>query len=229
MIHESLDAGLSNFVWQSLTGAHRHLALGERRARRYHPDISPFAALQDGSVESFKDLAALVPVGDLVLLRDEMVGLGRGWVLESQTPALQMILPASASAALVDTCRILTMEDVPAMLDLTQLVLPGFFRKRSLEMGSFFGFFDGDRLVAMTGERVFPTPYREITAVCTHPAFQGRGLATQLVSHVSARMRMAGFIPFLHTGVNNTSAIAVYHRLGFLDNGVVPLNGIRRV
>ena len=225
----SRHINLGNLIWSSLTGEHRHLALGDKKARRYHPDISPFAALSDNSEESLSDLAALVSPGEVVLLRDEIPDQSGEWRLERQTPSLQMILPSDVHVVAHSGLHRLSHDDVPAMLELTQLMLPGYFRQRSLEMGSFFGIFDGSKLIAMTGERVFPYPYREITAVCTHPDYQGRGYAAKLVGHVATLMRKSGLTPFLHTGVANARAIALYSRLGFADNGVVPLTGIRRL
>ena len=218
-----------NYIWHSLVGEHRHLALGSRRARCYHPEVSPFAALQENDSESLKDLASLVSPGDLVLLRDDVPDHQGEWRHETETLAVQMILPSGTRAFPQAGLRQLTVDDVPSMLELTQLVLPGYLRKRGIEMGSFFGIFDGSKLIAMTGERVFPHPHREITAVCTHPDYQRRGYAAQLVEHVVALMFEAGHMPFLHTSVGNTRAIALYNRLGFKENGIVPLNGMRRL
>ena len=49
-------------------------------------------------------------------------------------------------------------------------------------MGQYLGIFDGDRLVAMAGERMTLAGFVEVSAVCTHPDYRGRGYAKQLVS-----------------------------------------------
>ena len=67
------------------------------------------------------------------------------------------------------------------MVALTDLVFPGFFRPRTLEMGSYFGIYDGSRLAAMAGERMRLDGYQELSAVCTHPDYTGRGYAQRLL------------------------------------------------
>ena len=73
--------------------------------------------------------------------------------------------------------------------------------------------------------------YQAIRAVdtATHPDYQGRGYASILVQHSALLMIQAGLKPFLHTAVNNTRAIELYRRLGFVENEVITLNGIRRL
>jgi ribosomal protein S18 acetylase RimI-like enzyme len=56
---------------------------------------------------------------------------------------------------------------------------------------------------------------REISAVCTHPDLQGRGLARRLMHLLIRRQRRRGLVPFLHVMQYNTRAIAMYERMGF--------------
>lgn len=218
-----------NFIWQSLTGEHKHLALGTGKARRYLPEVSPFASLLENTSECLKDLAKVVPIGDMVILRDELPDHDGEWVIEQRNESVQFVYPPSHKASLQSGIQELTPENLPAMIELINLVLPGYFKKESMQMGKFFGIFDGDRLVAMTGERVFAWPFKEITAVGTHPDYQGKGFAARLVEHVAARMQAEGLIPFLHTHTTNTPAIKLYQKLGFDVNGEFPLIRIRRV
>jgi predicted GNAT family acetyltransferase len=66
----------------------------------------------------------------------------------------------------------------------------------------------------MTGERMRPGDYTEMTAVCVHPDFRGHGYAQALLAHVSQRIVARGEIPFLHVFSENHSAIALYKRQG---------------
>lgn len=220
---------LNNIVWDSLIGEHKHLSLGQARACRYRPEISPFAAVVDDAPESWSELASIVEPGEVILVRKNKPADVLTWKIESETSVVQYVLAGDAPAALGTGLRKLGREHVPAMLELTELVLPGYFRERGIEMGAFYGIFDGEKLAAMTGERVFPAPYKEITAVCTHPDYQGRGYAAKLVQHVSHLMREAGLKPFLHTGEANTRARALYERLGFINNGVALTYALRRI
>jgi len=56
--------------------------------------------------------------------------------------------------------------------------------------------------------------YTEITAVCTHPSFRGRGFAKALLGAVSGMIMARGETPFLHVFSDNAPAIALYHRMG---------------
>ena len=67
------------------------------------------------------------------------------------------------------------------MLELTAATEPGPFLPQTIQMGSYFGIRASDgRLVAMAGERLQSTAFAEISAVCTHPEFRGRGYARAL-------------------------------------------------
>ena len=100
------------------------------------------------------------------------------------------------------------------MMELTKLTKPGPFTLRSHELGTFLGIRIDGQLVAMAGERMKPANYTEITAVCVHPAYRGRGYAQILLGAVSRQILARGEIPFLHVFSDNDSAIALYRRLG---------------
>jgi len=104
--------------------------------------------------------------------------------------------------------------DVPAMVALVELTKPGPFALRTHELGTFLGIRVGGELVAMTGERMKPGKFVEMTAVCVHPDYRGRGYAQALLAAVARRIEARGEIPFLHVFSNNTSAIALYQRQG---------------
>jgi predicted GNAT family acetyltransferase len=67
----------------------------------------------------------------------------------------------------------------------------------------------------MAGERMHPTGFTEISAVCTAPTHRGQGLATRLVRAVVATIRSRGETPFLHAAADNTRAIGLYEAMGF--------------
>ena len=92
---------------------------------------------------------------------------------------------------------------------------------------------DAGRLVAMCGERMnIRTPeaeYREISGLCTHPDRRGRGYAPALLAHMLHLHGAAGQRSYLHVAADNSTAIALYQRLGFLPRGEFPLYSIRRI
>jgi predicted GNAT family acetyltransferase len=103
------------------------------------------------------------------------------------------------------------------MVALTDLAFPGFFRPRTYRMGSYYGIRSADgQLVAMGGERMKLTGYGEVSAVCTHPDFRGRGYAESIIWQVVRKHRRDGIRSFLHVGKANVKAIGLYERLGFV-------------
>jgi predicted GNAT family acetyltransferase len=107
------------------------------------------------------------------------------------------------------------------MLALVELTKPGPFLKRTPELGSYLGIRQAGQLVAMAGERLKPHGYTEISAVCTHPDYRGRGYASSLVSILIQRITGRNEIPFLHVRTENVDAIRVYEKLGFNTRRII--------
>jgi predicted GNAT family acetyltransferase len=109
----------------------------------------------------------------------------------------------------------LTDADASEMLALARLTEPGPFLARTHEMGSFVGIRVAGRLAAMAGERFRFPGYTEVSGVCTHPDFRGRGFARLLSASVAGRIESRGERPFLHAWKDNAAAISLYQSLGF--------------
>ena len=202
-------------IWHALTSTHRALALGGARARRYPPEIAPFADMADASPESFAALGTLIAPSDyVVLFTTETVSPPPAFrILFAKTLEQMVGTPAEAPGAAADIVT-LGAADVPDMMELTKLTNPGPFAVRTHELGTFLGIRAGGQLVAMTGERMKPGHHTEITAVCVHPDHRGRGYAQALLGAVARGIVARGEIPFLHVFSDNDSAIALYRRQG---------------
>jgi predicted GNAT family acetyltransferase len=114
------------------------------------------------------------------------------------------------------------------MLLLTQIAFPEYFRERTAELGEYLGIFDGGRLVAMAGERMALDGWQEISAVCTHPDFLGRGSARRLTLALMYRHRLRGVASFLHVSESNTRARRLYESMGFSVRASLTLGKIER-
>jgi predicted GNAT family acetyltransferase len=106
-------------------------------------------------------------------------------------------------------------EHAARAVELATLTNPGPFGIRTPELGEYFGYFEQGRLVAMAGERMEVGALREISGICTHPDFQGRGLARRLTLKLVHREMGRGLTPYLHVMEHNTGARALYEKLGF--------------
>jgi len=98
-----------------------------------------------------------------------------------------------------------------------------------LELGDFFGIFDGGQLVAIAGERLRLPGFTEVSAVATHPDHRGRGYAKALISVVMESMAARGDRAFLHVWPDNAGAIATYTALGFSPRRLMLVAMLRRL
>ena len=207
---------LDNIVWHTLTGPHTKFAAGSDGALRYARGFSPIIAFAD--VER-PDFDALVPhcEAEEHLYCDAWSGPApAGWRIDLESTMFKMIweaeMPAGDQAA--DAVP-LGPEHAAQALELATLTRPGPFGIRTIELGTYYGYFAGPRLVAMAGERFHAGRFHEISGICTHPDYQGRGLARRLTTRLAREQMQRGEIPFLHVMRDNVNACRLYERMGF--------------
>lgn len=210
---------LDNPAWSALTTGNKGISRGTDRIKFYRPDISLFAGLVENSTDNLLALHTLMPPEEEVMavVSAGEMNIPTPWTLTVSVPVFQMVCQAPISrGAIAAPIEQLSDEHIPQMLTLTELTKPGPFRERTIDFGHYQGIFDGDRLVAMAGQRMHALPYAEISAVCTHPDYAGRGYAAQLMLSQMKRITTAGEIPFLHVAQPNERAIKLYESLGFV-------------
>ena len=217
---------LDNPGWNALISGNKQLAFGNDQARYFAPEVSPFVGLRDQSEKQFRMLYDMIPhdgpVGFITNLETEIPPM---WKLIQPNKAFQMVYnqPVDPPAVEIDIVP-LTEEHIPQMLALTKLTNPGPFGERTIDFGHYYGIFNGDKLVSMAGQRLHIGEYAEISAVCTHPDYLGRGYAKQLViSHIH-HIRAAKNLPILHVRTDNHRALRVYERLGFKARAIIYFN-----
>jgi ribosomal protein S18 acetylase RimI-like enzyme len=213
---------LDNPVWHSLTSEHANLAITADGAARYPAAIVPFAAVGEPTPRSADQLASLIDDAESVFVVGVAPEPPPGWQLERKKPVLQMVCTSRRAEVPGPPVKTMTAAEVPDMVALTDLVFPGFFRPRTLDMGSYFGIYDGRRLAAMAGERMRLDGYQELSAVCTHPDYTGRRYAQRLLGILCESAFGRGFTPFLHVYADNERAIGVYRAMGFVDRALLP-------
>lgn len=203
-------------IWAALLHAPQ-LAEGGELARRYRRDVNLFASARDDEGASLAALADLVAPGESIFMAQVApVQVPPGLQLVRSAQGVQMlamgpVAPVYGAEAVVE----LGDADAPEMLALARLTEPGPFLERTHTMGRFLGVRIDGRLAAMAGERMRFAGGTEVSGVCTHPDFRGRGLARRLSSVVAHAIQQRGDQAFLHAWASNHAAIALYATLGF--------------
>ncbi len=212
-----MDHILDNPAWNALISGNHQLSNGDEEVKYFDREISPFAGLKENSTDNFSKLYELIqhdsPIAFVTAAETQIPDQ---WKVLHQISAFQMVYNQQAVPAGVNMdLTLLNEENVPEMLALTQLTKPGPFAAETIKLGHYQGIFEDGKLVAMAGQRLHPSPYAEISAVCTHPEYLGKGYARQLLLSQVQRIKAKSEIPFLHVRNDNERAIKVYESLGF--------------
>jgi ribosomal protein S18 acetylase RimI-like enzyme len=211
---------LDNVIWNALTTRQTEFAEGAGAARRFMREVTLLSAFEKPDDAGYAALAEVVGIGGTsAVFLDNPYETRAGWDWVAGAGLLQMVcenghaadVPISPNVEIVPLGR----SDSTEMIELTTLTQPGPFGKRTHELGTYTGIRHGGRLVAMAGERLRVDGFTEVSAVCTHPDYLGRGYAGLLMSEVMRGIRARGETPILHVRADNARAIGLYQRLGF--------------
>jgi predicted GNAT family acetyltransferase len=217
---------LDNPIWSALTTGQAQLAQGGSLAKRFPSDVAPFAAMPDQSVAAYQELEETLSGDTAALFLAAAPILPTNWAMVVSGEMYQMVCEATPPVQTNLSLRKLSVADIPEMLALAKLTEPGPFLPRTVELGAYFGIHESGSLVAMAGERLKLTGYTEVSAVCTHPDYRGRGYGHALMSAVMAGITNGGETPFLHVRTGNP-ALHLYQKLGFRVRAQLHLAVIR--
>ena len=212
----NLEEQLKNPVWYSLNETHKKFVIEYDGVQFYNPEVCTFGAFFDetktakASNEYLKtiDHFFLVSENQTPIIDDEKV------FLEKKIDGCQMVLNELTDVQISEDIVLLGREFIEEIYDLIWLVMPGYYRKRTYEMGNYFGIFKDGKLVSITGQRMQTNQFIEVSAVVTHPDYTRKGLAKQLIAHTTKEILKENKTPILHTNKGN-AAIALYEKLGF--------------
>ena len=216
-------AGLDNPFFTALDSLHRDVALRRGEVARYPADVAPFLGIARADADVGDAFDALVPAGDEVLLLGVAPArMPPGWRLEPFADLAQM--GREEPLDVVDGPDILELDERHRddVLALVALVYPHYFRPRTMQLGRYFGIYQDGRLAAMIGERLGTRHAREMSAICTHPDYAGRGLARRLTAFLANDTLRSGRLPFLHVSHANTRAKQLYERQGWRMRRDIP-------
>jgi GNAT superfamily N-acetyltransferase len=217
-------------MWAALSGPHRGLAARLSDLMWYPPAVAPFVAIPGADIVPNLESAHHHGLADPAYF----VGvcpkfLPDGWRVASRSYILQMFPTADIPEVGENAGAVLGPADRLAMRELTQIAFPDFFRERTPELGLYLGIYDGPRLVAMAGERLALSGLQEISGVCTHPDFAGRGHARRLTRALLSRHRRRGVGSFLHVSEGNAGARRLYESMGFVVRASLLMCKIERI
>ncbi|MAP93542.1 MAG: GNAT family N-acetyltransferase [Ponticaulis sp.] len=222
-------------VWGTLTGALSHLSVGGALARRFKRDVNVFAAAADTSSEAMDALFDVLPdEGSVYLMEAVPVRCPDGAQIMMERPGVQYISGGSFldSPAInpIDGFPVqrMTDDDAADILELATLTKPGPFYANTHRMGDFFGIRIDGQLIAVAGERFRCGRYAEVSAVCVHPDFQGRGLRRHMTAVSAANIERRGDTPFIQAWADNAPAIGLYKSMGFVHRADVLVTEISR-
>ncbi len=219
---------LDNPFWSSLRSRHRAIALDAGLAARYPSDYAPFLGVADADADVTEALATLVAPGESVYLLGVAPRVPPGWRLQAFRPLAQMVRDEPLDV--VDGPDVVALSDAHRadVLALTALVYPHYFRERTMQLGRYFGLYEDGRLAAMIGERLGTGMTREMSAICTHPDFNGRGYARRLTAMLTNDVLARGVAPFLHVSHENPRAEQLYERIGYRLRRDIPFWSLQR-
>ena len=225
---------LDNMIWHAITTGNNDIAVLNGDVGCYLPEIAPFAGMREFNDVNLEKLYEFIPANRSVAISslNKMDHDESRWKLLQPMDVTQMVYEHPVKTFTTKNSSLivpLSEEHVPQMMELTALTKPGPFLQQTIRFKNYFGIFIEGRLAAMTGQRMQPKPYMEVSAVCTHPDFRGLGYAKALMLHVMKIILDNSFTPFLHVLSNNSNAIELYKTIGFRTRKEIFVDMIRRL
>jgi ribosomal protein S18 acetylase RimI-like enzyme len=215
--------------WSALTTTHAAFAAGNELAWRYRPEFSPLSAVREVSAPCLAALSALMQPGEIFGVFGAEPTAASGDLAEVVHRPLEQFVYEKRDVSVSGLeSVVLTEADAPEMMALAKLTEPGPFAARTVVLGEYLGIRHGGRLIAMAGERMKFPGFTEISGVCTHPEYRGRGLAETLVRALMRNILKRGEVPFLHIYSENAAAAALYRKLAFTHRRSLVVSLLKR-
>lgn len=209
------DHKLDNPVWYALSENHSAFALDYDGTKFYNPDYCPFGSfiLSESTLTAIKQYELLT---DSFFIVGEKPEIDDSLTIIKELICLQMVIQDKIQLPTGTEILKLTENHNDELLQLVNLVQPGYFKTQTPLLGNYYGIFKEAQLIAVAGERMKMNDFTEVSAIITHPDHTGKGYAKQLISHVVNSILDESKTPFLHVVENNIGAISLYEKLGFV-------------
>ena len=205
---------LDNPIYFALAETHKEFCIDYAGAKFYTPQHCAFGgfAVTENTIETINEYSKLI--NNFYVVGDKP-NFGTSISLIKNIVCNQMIIQNEIDYEI--TTEIIQLEEKHhhELFELINLVQPGFFKHKTTALGDYYGIFNDNKLVAVSGKRISMNSFTEVSAVVTHPNYTGKGFAKQLVSFVTNNIFEENKIPILHVAETNINAINLYEKLGY--------------
>ncbi|SFC83549.1 FR47-like protein [Parapedobacter composti] len=206
---------LNNPTWYSLTETHKDFGIDYNGTKFYCPSYCPFGGfIIPDTTQSAIDTYAMLTNNFYVV--GDKPNFNSTVRLNKELVCNQMLLDKGIE---IEICEHITeLRTTKQMVDLfylVNLVQPGYFKTKTAGLGSYYGIYKNEKLIAVTGERMKMNKYTEVSSVVTHPEHTGKGYAKQLLAYTSNKIIDEQKNPYLHVADTNIGAKLLYEKLGF--------------
>lgn len=209
-----MNEKLDNPVWHSLNETHHDFAILYDDVKFYHPYYCTFG----GFVNIEKTLVSMdrySRLSDNFYIVGNKPNFSNNLIVNKELVCNQMVLDAPIDIEITEKIIEIQASDQNNLFNLVNRVQPGYFKNKTSRLGTYYGIYKREELVAVTGERMKMNAYTEVSAVVTHPQHTGNGYAKQLIGYTTRKIFGENKIPFLHVADTNATAIKLYEKLGF--------------
>ncbi|VXB62341.1 FR47-like protein [Maribacter litoralis] len=212
----NLEEQLKNPVWYSLIETHKKFAVEFDGVLFYEQEVCTFGAFFNEEKTTKASNDYLETTDSFFFVSENKTPLvdDANVFLEKKIDGCQMVLNELPDVAITEEIVLLGDEYIDEIYKLVWLVMPGYYRRKTFEMGNYYGIFKEGKLVSITGQRMQTNLFIEVSAVVTHPDYTRRGLAKQLIAHCTKEIIKEKKTPILHTNKGN-AAIPLYEKLGY--------------
>ncbi len=143
---------LKNPVWFSLNETHAHYTIDFDKVKFYHPNICTFGAFldTDNTFDAMNAYAELTDKFFLVSENKTPLFDESNLLLYKKIEGCQMVLNSMVDYNITEEIIELTEEYIDEIYDLIWLVMPGYYRRRTFDMGKYYGVFSISLVVCVT-------------------------------------------------------------------------------
>jgi ribosomal protein S18 acetylase RimI-like enzyme len=209
---------LDNPIYNALITNHQIFSEGDENVKYYHREVASFAGMKTYLNSDFQKLHKIMPdKGVFIVFSPDALEVPGYWNLIRKIEMFQFVYEHDLVPEFKNEVNLndLNHQHVDEMIALVELTKPGPFLSKTINLSNYIGVFEEGRLVAMSGHRFHSGNYIEVSAVCAHPDFLGRGYAYAVIREQIKRILEKSQIPFLHVRQDNVAAVKLYEKLGF--------------